>query len=232
MPLRWSLEASKRDKKTVKHILTEKNPFFTAHRRQMRRELVNQTPSLLSPNCLGGILFHDLGLKFQSPTVNLMMFQNEFAKFVLNMDHYLEQELVFFQHPEFTFPCAKLDDLTVHFTHYKTEEDARRKWKERCDRIDRDNLFVILMERDGLSYEDMIRLGSIKARGLVIFTAHEYSDLPYTLQIKKYAADGEIGNTLRQNHLNGSREYEQYFNFMKWFNEAEEKNHDITPFAR
>lgn len=86
-------------KKTIKHLLSEKNPLAIRRRKKMREALTNTTPTFLCPNCIGGILFHDLGLQFRSPTVNLMMLQTDFVKFVLNMEYYLTQKLVFFKHP-------------------------------------------------------------------------------------------------------------------------------------
>lgn len=221
-----------RAKETIKHLLSDKNPAAIRRRKNMRAALTNTTPTFLCPNCIGGILFHDLGLQFQSPTVNLMMFQTDFAKFVLNLDHYLAQELAFFQHPDYTFPCARLGDITIHFTHYHTEEEAAQKWAERSARIDRDNLFVFLEERDGLTREDMLRLGQIHARGLVIFTANAYPDIPYALQIPKYASDGEVGDILTKSYRDDSREYEHYFDFVKWFNEAQESNFDVSPYLK
>lgn len=220
-----------RAKETMKHLLSDKNPAAIRRRKNMRAALTNTTPTFLCPNCIGGILFHDLGLQFQSPTVNLMMFQTDFAKFVLNLDHYLAQELAFFQHPDYSFPCARLGDITIHFTHYHTEEEAAQKWAERSARIDRDNLFVFLEERDGLTREDMLQLGRIHARGLVIFTANAYPDIPYALQIPKYASDGEVGNVLAKSYLDDSREYEKYFDFVKWFNEGNGA-FDCSPFVK
>lgn len=219
-------------KETVKHLLFEKNPVAIRRRKKMREMLTNTTPTFLCPNCIGGILFHDLDLQFRSPTINLMMLQTDFVKFVLNMDEYLAQELSFFKHPEYAFPCAHLGDITLHFTHYHTEDEAARKWVERSARIDRDNLFVFLEERDGLTRDDILRLGSIHARGLVVFTANHYPDIPYTLQISKYASDGEVGNILAKSYWDGTHEYEKYFDFVKWFNEAGANGYSIVDFQK
>lgn len=188
-------------KESIKRILSENNPIAIKRRSEMRRALTNSAPSFLCPNCIGGLLFHDLGLQFRSPTVNLMMYQTDFVKFVLNLDDYLEQKLIFFKHPEYSFPCAHLGDIAIHFTHYRSEEEATHAWRERSKRIDRDNLFVFLEERDGLTKEDILRLGSIHACGLVVFTANAYPDIPYALQIQKYERDGEVGNILRKSYL-------------------------------
>lgn len=62
-------------------------------------------------------MFHDLGLQFMSPIVNLMMTQADFVKFGLDMDVFLEQEFVFFKDTNYECPCALLGDITIHFTH-------------------------------------------------------------------------------------------------------------------
>ena len=216
-------------KKTVKYLLSEKNPVVNYRREKMRKALFNTTPSFLCPNCIGGILFHDLGLQFRSPTVNLMLFQTDFVKFVLNTKFYLAQKLVFFEHPEYNFPCAYLHDIILHFTHYHSKEEAAQKWEERSARINWDNLFIFLEERDGLTQKEMLQLSNIRARGLVIFTANAYPNIPYALQLPKYAHSGEVGNILAKSYWDGSHEYEMFFDFVKWFNEAD-GNFDISPF--
>lgn len=221
-------------KEKIKNIISG-NPIAVHRRQEMRSNLVNTVPTFLCPNCIGGILFHDLGIQFRSPTVNLMMFQTDFAEFVLHLDDYLERDLIFYKDEKNTCPCAYFsgskERINLVFTHYHTEEEAAQKWEERSKRIDRENLFVFLEERDGLTKETMLELGKIRARGLVIFTANSYPDIPYALQIKKYASDGEVGNILAKNMLDDSREYEMYFDFVKWFNEAD-GNFDIKPFQR
>lgn len=219
-------------KEKIKEMISA-NPLAVHRRQEMRKNLVNTTPTFLCPNCIGGILFHDLGIQFRSPTVNLMMFQPDFAEFVLYLDDYLERELIFYRDENFNCPCAYFSggNIKLHFTHYHTEEEAVHKWVERSARIDRENLFVFLEERDGLTKETMLQLGKIHAKGLVIFTANSYPDIPYTIQIKKYASSGEVGDILKKSFLDDSRVYEKYFDFVKWFNEAN-GDFDISSFVR
>lgn len=198
----------------------------------MRTALTNPNPSFLCPNCIGGILFHDLGLQFRSPTVNLMMTQPDFVRFVLDLDRYLDAEPVFFRKDGYTCPCAQLDGITIHFTHYATETEALDKWNQRKLRIDRDNLFIFLTERDGLTREEILSLGNLKCRGLVVFTAGNYPDIPYALHIPRYAADGEIGNILEKSWWDDSRQYERYFDFVKWFSKADGTPYNASRFAK
>ena len=159
-------------KQGIKHILYSYNPFAKKRRKSLRKALTNNVPSFLCPNCTDGILFHDLGLQFRFPTVNLMMFQRDFVKFVLHREEYLSVEFVPFSDPEYTCPYARLKDIHIHFTHYP--------------------------------------------------------DFPYTLHIPKYEKDGEVGNILRRSYWYDHREYETYFGFVKWFNEANGGNYDIS----
>ena len=100
--------------------------------------------------------------------------------------------------------------------------------KEKSELIKTIYLFF-LEERDGITFDEIKALSDLKLKGLVVFTAHKY-DLPYTVYIDKYNVDGEVGNILRKNHLTESREYEKYFDFVKWFNEADGGNYDVSKF--
>ena len=76
-------------------------------------------------------------------------------------------------------------------------------------------------------------LAQLPVRGLLVFTANAYPDIPYTLQLPKYEKDGEVGNILSMSFLDGLREYERYFDFVKWFNESHGENgFDISPYKR
>lgn len=219
-------------KKIIKKILDEYNILNYLRKRNMKRKLKNINPTLLCPNCMGGILFHDLGLKFQSPTINTMILQTDFIKFVTNLDYYCDQNLVFFKHDKYSFPCATLGDIVIHFTHYTSEEEAAEKWYERCSRINSENLFIVCSERDGVQKEDILKLKNVKARGIVVFTYNKYPDIPYACYIKKYRNNGEVGNILKKNYITGSHEYESLFDFIKWFNLSNGKKFDISEFVK
>ena len=148
------------------------NPFAIQRRKKMQKRLENRDMTLLIPNCAGGHIFHDLNLRFMSPTINLMMYQNEFLQFVLNLDKYLSKDLVFYKHDEFEFPCAVLKvkglpDVHIHFTYYSSESEAAEKWNSRKERINKDNMFVFLEERDGITKGDILKLAQLDIRGVV-----------------------------------------------------------------
>lgn len=49
---------------------------FVAQR--LRRRLVNKDITILANNCNAGFIYHDLGLQFKSPTINLFFFKDHF----------------------------------------------------------------------------------------------------------------------------------------------------------
>lgn len=61
-------------------------------RRIYRIKLKNKQFSLITCNCIGGVLSNDLGQQFRSPTVNLII--PEYLKFAGNLKHYLNIPIV------------------------------------------------------------------------------------------------------------------------------------------
>lgn len=207
----------------------EDNVFSQMRRKKMRRGIVNRNPTLLCPNCIGGTLFHDLGFQFCSPTINLMMFQREFVRFVMNLDDYLRKDFVPCECEGYVCPCAMLGDVTVHFTHYKSFEEGVIAWKRRCARIDKDNMFVLCSERDGLTRDDMLELGKLKVRGLLVFTENSYPDIPYAMQITGMPVNNILERT---SWITRDRRYNSLFDFVGWFNNANGGDYDVSPYIK
>ena len=61
--------------------------------KENRNRLRNENITIISANCVGGVIYHDLGLKFNSPTVNLYFNASDYVKFVSNLTYYLQCEL-------------------------------------------------------------------------------------------------------------------------------------------
>lgn len=61
-----------------------------------RKRLKNKEISIISTNCIGGVLSHDLGLQFKSPTVNLFFRAEDFIKFCENLEYYNFDFLMYF----------------------------------------------------------------------------------------------------------------------------------------
>jgi uncharacterized protein (DUF1919 family) len=71
----------------------------------------------------------------------------DFIKYVSDMEHYIQCEFSFVKEEGINYPIGQLDDIRIYFMHYKTEEQARMKWVERTKRIDREHLFLMMMDK-------------------------------------------------------------------------------------
>ena len=120
-----------------------------------KKRLSNRNFTILCNNCVGGVILHELGERFNSPTVNLFFGAEDYIKFLEKLDYYLSQTLVEVQSDK-DYPVAKLDDITIYFMHYSSFDEAKTTWKKRAARIEKDNLYVIFVQQNGCT-EQILR---------------------------------------------------------------------------
>lgn len=162
------------------------------YKKKKRKKLKNTSFSIISSNCNGGMILHDMGLRFNSPTVNLLFEASDFIKFVGNLEHYLSCELTECESDK-DYPVGKIDDIKVYFMHYKSFEEAEKKWFERAERIVWDNIFVIATDKDGCTYDDLCAFEKLPYEHKVIFTHRDYPELKSAYYIKGYENCDEVG---------------------------------------
>ena len=61
---------------------------------QKRVALEKKEISILCNNCTGGLILHDLGLRFDSPTVNMFFHELDFFEFIEHFEYYIKQKLI------------------------------------------------------------------------------------------------------------------------------------------
>ena len=96
---------------------------------KLREKLKNKSVSIISNNCIGGILYHDLGLKFNSPTINTLIYGDEFVDFIKNLKEYINCELKYDESSK-EYPIGLLSNVNknivhVHFLHDNSFEEAK-----------------------------------------------------------------------------------------------------------
>ena len=95
---------------------------------------------IISDNCWGGTLYEWYKREYNSPFVGLFIYAPCYIKLLSNLDHYLKQDLIFTEKSKYpkwanAYPLALLDDVEIHFKHYKTETEAKDKWDRRKARM-------------------------------------------------------------------------------------------------
>lgn len=183
-----------------------------------RKRLKNQNFTILCSNCIGGIIYNRLGTQFRSPTINLWLLQTDFIKFLLDLKGYLAEELVFVD-SKYDYPVAQLRDIKIYFAHYLTQEEAALAWERRKERINFDNLYIMMYDRDGVTREDLLKLKDIPCKGLVVLSEHKRSyegvDGLRTLKPGK----GAFGNQFVDVDALGFYTFEKQFDYVKWLNQ-------------
>lgn len=138
-----------------------------------RKRLQKRDITLITNNCIGGIIYHDMHLQFLSPTINLYFDNEEFIRFCTYLDEYLSlavEECISIQKP---FPVGVLHgshgDVHIYFMHYDSFEQAVAKWYERKERINYDNLYII-MEAQKCSSAILAKFNDIPHANKVVLT--------------------------------------------------------------
>lgn len=183
---------------------------------QNRKRLTNFNPTIIASNCTGGFIAHDLHLRFNSPFVNLYLTPNDFIRYLKHIDVYRYQSLTFIQTDK-PYPVGKLGDITLHFMHYANNEEATQKWQQRTARIDLDNLFIIMTERDGCSYQDLVEFDKLPFKHKVVFTHKPYPEIRSAFYIQGFENQQCVGDLFDYIGIFGKRYYDR-FDYVGWFN--------------
>lgn len=182
-----------------------------------RKNIRNKDLSIISSNCIGGVLYKELGLKFNSPTINLYFYPKDYIRFLSNLKYYLQLDLVFIKEKNISFPIAMLGDIKIYFMHYQTEDEAKLKWKQRCKRVNFNNLYIIMVEKDECTEEEIAMFDKLPYKNKVIFTHKKFDKYKSSFYITGYEEKKEIGNLMEFRNLVGEKYYDE-FDFVKWFN--------------
>ena len=189
-----------------------------------RMRLKNDNFTIITNTCIAGVMYHKLGKQFLSPTINLWMHDVEFYRFARNLDYYLSQPLQFIERVS-GVPTALCGDVKIFFNHYKSEEEAAKKWNERRERINRDNLYIICADRpcDDLpvTYEDIASLKDIKCKGKVVFSTRHYDDIDYIVPLPKDPKGDYVNSYMFDKSKYTKRwRWEKAWDWVGWLNDG------------
>lgn len=187
-----------------------------------RKKLKNNNFSLITNNCIGGIICHDLHLKFMSPTINLYFTNSDFIIFCSNLKEYLNLEISESKLHNKSFPVGVLSgskgDVYIYFMHYKNFNEAKTKWDERKNRINYGNLFII-MEAQKASEESLLQFNTIPYENKVIFTDGKCPNILQSFSIENnfYGESYWSGKFLEYPKY-GIKRYMDVFDYVHFFN--------------
>lgn len=150
-----------------------------------RSKLRNDNFTIITNHCMGGFIYHDLGKKFLSPTINLKITPQDFVEILKHLDYYLSQEIVNTNDSQYNYPVGKIKKFDgigyvyIYFVHYNSFNEAIEKWYSRVKRINWDNILIMMTARDGCDYSVLQDFEDIAYENKVCFTLKPYPELPH-----------------------------------------------------
>ncbi|WP_034445659.1 DUF1919 domain-containing protein [Butyrivibrio sp. AE2032] len=167
----------------------------------------NDSISIISNNCIGADISRKCGLRYNSPTVNLQILPSDFPVFVNNLKYFLSLDVVErvsfsseenakiqrtygCQAEKLGFPIGEIDGLLVCFQHFKSFAEAREAWNRRKERVNYENLAVVMIEKERFMNE-FIEFDKVYVKKKIAFTINFEMKLANTFSIPIYVPEGK-----------------------------------------
>lgn len=150
-------------------------------KRKIKNSIINRDVTIISDNCMAGILYKEFNVDFKSPTIGMFFCGGDFYKFCLNMEYYLSltPEILTVSKwvGECNYPIGRLGDLELHFLHYSSFKEAVEKWERRKVRVNlkNNNIIYLLTDRDFTIFNDLYLFDKNIDGCKVIFSAKKHS---------------------------------------------------------
>lgn len=185
--------------------------------------------SIISNNCMGAEICHSLGMRFNSPTVNLQIMPEDYIRFCSDLTRYLKEDIQectkFTPHQrqmirkeferdveELSFPFGTCGDILIAFQHYKSFEKAKEDWERRRLRVNPScSGFILTVDQ---KYEKEAALfDQLDLAEKILLTVNWSAQMPDTGTM---SLDKPAGIHYFEYQSLFKKYYERNFNIAKW----------------
>lgn len=153
-------------------------------------KIVKNTPSLICNTCLGGFIYHSLGLNFSTPYVNLRPHSDDdyltLLKDIKGFSSCILEKVCDADKYQWTQGklCYNEKTVILDFPHDIKFTQSFQDWERRKNRINYDNM-IILMILDTDDYEKALKFDQLPYENKYLMSAEDYG-LKSNVQIKSY----------------------------------------------
>jgi uncharacterized protein (DUF1919 family) len=168
-------------------------------------QIKKNVPTIIAPNCWGGLTYSSLALPFKSPFINMKVNHDDYLKFLKKPQYYLNCPLEFekmvytnstIDHSKREFPVARLDDIVLEFVHYHTFDEAVECWKRRKERIDWNNTIVMFFDDEADRINEFLKL---PYKNKICFASYPSDEKEViSIDCKKIRSDASLYHTMTQ----------------------------------
>ena len=156
-----------------------------------RRKLKNKNPTIIASDCFGSLMYANLGLRFNSPTINLFFSREDFITFCQNLPGFLKEEVQEVTDETVNYPVGQITadgrTIRINFRHYHSFEEAKAKWNERKQRVDYTNIFIVLVVASGIRQEDVTAFDALPFENKMLVVDRKITDSPSIVTHKVFS---------------------------------------------
>lgn len=179
------------------------------------RKLITPDTSIISSNCFAGRIMQDLGMQYNTPTLGLYFFADDFIEFLSNLKYYLtEAKLEFLDESRYPlgnerrakwthwYPIGLLGGkVEIQFLHYHTAKEAAEKWYRRAQRVNFDKLMVIGMEQNLCTIDNVKAFDKLPFEKKIFFSTKNILNVKSNCFLNVFAAQGEVGDPYQKGDI-------------------------------
>lgn len=177
---------------------------------RVQKKQVSTPPTLICNNCVGGMVLHDFGIKFCTPTINLFIRPKDYILFLSDIHFYLTSEIKD-KTGDSKYPVGELPNgIRIHFLHYKSFEEAMIAWYRRIERVDYNNVYVSFVAFNGTTIDDIVKFDSLPFSNKVVFVNHPMPEIKSSFYVKGFENDKGVERMTEFEGCWGKRYYDQF----------------------
>ena len=189
-----------------------------------RARLENHEFSIICSDCTAGCVCKDLQEKMRSPTRNFYFNADGYIKFLGDLEHYLSLPLTEDENPPATeYLTAMCGDVRLFLVHYDSVQQAQEEWERRKGRVNFDNLFFLMNDRNFCTEEHIAAFDALPYPNKVCFTHKKYPQYKSTFYLPDSDDKKELRPVMNYIHQWWIRRYYDYFDFVAWLNKVKSK---------
>ena len=115
---------------------------------------------------------------------------------------------------------ASLGDLKMFLVHYSSVEQCRKEWKRRRERVNRENMFFVMNDRNYCTEEEIKAFDELPYNNKVCFTHKKYPQYKSTYYIHVSVYEKYLKSFMVYVHQWWIKRYYDQFDFVDWLNQG------------
>lgn len=189
--------------------------------------LIDKTFTIFSNNCWAGHVYRWFSIPYNTPTVGLYFYPDDYIRFLKDYKKYLAIDLSFIsweesQHAldlkrkgQTNVPIGRLGDVEIVFLHYTSEKEAYEKWNRRIERINWDHILVKCTKQNGMTESQIQEFDSLPIKNKFIFVEKVMPNVNSAI----YYRDSIINDQVVDDIIF----FNKYIDIPRWINQSFER---------